>query len=264
MTAASTDRFSPLLPPPPPLSPEAALFLDFDGTLVDLAATPDAVAIDRELNDLLARLVLRQGGRVALVSGRSIAQLEGFLGAAASGAALIESMTLVGSHGAEIRLAGAAPVAPPRPEALDRATAHFTEMFRDRAGVVIEVKTLGVAVHYRQAVDAAELAEAEVDAFAMAHGLAVQRGKMMVELRLPGHDKGASIAKLMTARPFAGHPPVFLGDDLTDEPGFVVALAEGGMGVLVGPPRASAARYGLAHVAAVRAWLGQDLLGGTP
>ncbi|MGN6278316.1 MAG: trehalose-phosphatase [Sphingomonas sp.] len=238
-----------LVPPPADLLDGASLFLDFDGTLVELADRPEAVSVDAALAGLLDRLAERLSGRVALVSGRSIDQLDGFLGQAGS------ALGLVGSHGAETRLAGGAIVRPERPASLDAAARLFAERFNKREGVVIEAKSLGVGLHYRLDPSVESEAQALVEAFAAANDLHVQHGKMMVELRLPGHDKGAAITALLAHAPFAGHAPVFLGDDLTDEPGFTACAENGGAGILVGAPRTTAARYGLTDVAAVHAFL---------
>jgi len=238
-----------LPPPPAELLDGASLFLDFDGTLVELADRPDGIAVDAGLAGLLDGLAARLSGRVVLVSGRSIDQLDGFLGGA--GAAL----GIVGSHGAETRLAGGAIVRPERPASLDAAARLFAERFHGREGVVIEAKSLGVGLHYRLDPAAEDEAQALAKAFAAANDLHVQHGKMMVELRLPGHDKGTAIAALLDRTPFAGHAPLFVGDDLTDEPAFAVCAERGGAGILVGTARATAARYRLPDVAAVHTFL---------
>ncbi|HVJ00244.1 MAG TPA: trehalose-phosphatase [Sphingomonas sp.] len=242
---ASTD----LATPPADLLDGASLFLDFDGTLVDLADRPGDVAVDPALIALLDRLASRLDNRVALVSGRSVAQLDGFFGANG------KTLAIVGSHGAEHRPAGGVITRPDRPQALDAAQKLIAETFAGRTGVVIEEKSLGVGVHYRLDPSAETDARALVDKIAAAHGLGVQHGKMMVELRLPGFDKGSAIAAMLSEPPFAGHRPVFLGDDLTDEPGFAACAAAGGVGVLVGALRETAATYRLDGVAAVHTWL---------
>jgi trehalose 6-phosphate phosphatase len=199
---------------------------------------------------LLADLGKRLDGRVALVSGRAIVTLDGFLGGTGA------KLGMVGSHGAETRLAGGTIERPERPAVLDRAVALFTDRLGARDGVVIETKPLGVGLHYRLAPDAEPEAHALVEDFARENALEVQHGKMMVELRLPGHDKGSAIVALLARAPFAGHRPVFLGDDLTDEVGFAACAARGGAGILVGEPRDTEARYRLPDVAAVHAFLG--------
>ena len=228
---------------------DVSLFLDFDGTLVRLADRPDGVSVDSFLTLLLERVAALLEGRLAIVSGRSVAQLTAFLGPIA------DRIALVGSHGGEVRLAGAAVIAPERPDALLAAETLFANAFAGQRGVIVEVKSLGVAVHYRLAPAAGPRANALAESWGAQNGLLVQKGKMMVELRAIGHDKGTGIAALMACAPFAGHRPVFLGDDETDEPGFAWCEAAGGFGVLVGAPRPTAARYRLADVAAVHGWL---------
>jgi trehalose 6-phosphate phosphatase len=241
---------APFLEPPPTVDPaRTSLFLDFDGTLVDLADRPESVTVSAELSRLLEKLEQRFGGRVAVVSGRSIAQLDHFLEPWSG------TVALIGSHGAELRTPEAGLVAPEAPQALAEASREFARAFSSNAGVVIEVKSLGVAIHYRLDPSAEDKAMRLAAAFAQMPGLELQQGKMMVEVRSAGHDKGSGIAALMELAPFAGSAPVFLGDDLTDEPGFSRCSELGGAGILVGEPRPTAARYRLADVAAVHAWL---------
>lgn len=244
----------PLPPMPAPAPPfvrpsDLSLFLDFDGTLVELADRPDAVSADPDLTSLLERLADRLDGRVAIVSGRSVAQLDGMLGPVAG------RMALVGSHGTEVRIAGSAVVAPERDPALMKAEELFAATFAGDHGVIVEVKSLGVAIHYRLAPSAGPHARRLAEDWGSRHGLLVQEGKMMVELRTPGQDKGGGIAALMGDAPFGGRRPVFFGDDVTDEPGFAEVEAGGGFGVLVGAPRPTEARFGLPDIAAVHAWL---------
>lgn len=239
--------------PPAGLLDDACLFLDFDGTLVELADRPDGVVVEESLGLLLRRLGEKLDGRIGIVSGRSIEQIDGFLGAS------LGAYAVVGSHGAEIRHAGRAATGPARPASLVVAERAFAERFEGNAGVVIEVKTLGVALHYRLDPSVEQEAIALVEAFAARENLAVQHGKMMVELRMAGHDKGTAIAALCETAPFAGRPPVFVGDDLTDETGFVVVAHHGGAGILIGPSRDTAARYRLPDVAAFLTWLENSL-----
>ncbi len=240
---------SPYSPPPHIRAQDVSLFLDFDGTLVELADRPDGVVVAATLAPLLERIAGSLDGRLAIVSGRSVAQIDSLLGSIA------DRLALVGSHGGEVRLPGAEVIAPKRPEALRDAENLFADAFAGETGVIMEVKSLGVAVHYRLAPSAGPRAHALAEDMGARNGLLVQKGKMMVELRATGHDKGSGIAALMDVAPFGGHDPVFLGDDDTDEPGFAWCEAAGGFGVLVGPARPTEARYGLPDVAAVHGWL---------
>lgn len=241
---------SRLASPAPLRASNASLLLDFDGTLVDLVDRPDAVVADLPLKALLDRLAGTFEGRIALVSGRSIAQLFGFFGNA------LTRFGFVGSHGAEIQV-GVQRVAPVRPAALDAVERAMRSAFGQEEGIIVEPKSLGVALHYRLA----PMAEAKVrnlaSELAEASGLMIQEGKMMIELRASGHDKGTGIVDLMAHAPFFGTRPIFIGDDLTDEAGFAAAERLGGFGVLVGAERPTAARYRLGDVAAVRHWLGE-------
>lgn len=237
------------LPDPPPLDPHGdALFLDFDGTLVHLAPTPDAVEVAPALLGRLDVVASALAGRLAIISGRAIEALDGF-GLAAH--------VLAGSHGAEWRLPGASLDGLPRPPALDKAQAAFAAFAADHAGTLCEAKPLGTALHFRLAPDRADaaLALAKQLADEGAGALQLQLGHAMVELRTPGADKGTALDRLLALSPFAGHRPIFVGDDLTDEPAFAAAAAAGGYGVFVGEPRDTSARFGLAGPDAVLDWL---------
>lgn len=235
-----------LLPPPPGLLAGAALFLDFDGTLVEIAATPAAVTVPATLAPLLTRLADALGGRVAIVSGRAVADIRRLLPL---------PLAIAGSHGQELALPGQPALAPDRTPALDRAQAAVHAFVADRPGALVEEKPLGIGLHYR----AAPALEAEATAFAAAlaaeHGLHLQRGKMVAELRLPGGGKGEALERLMREPLFASARPLFMGDDLTDEPAFAAASAHHGAGILIGPPRDTHARYRLDGVADALAWL---------
>jgi len=236
-----------LAPPPVALLEGAALFLDFDGTLVELAATPDAIRVPPALAPLLERLKARLDGRIAIVSGRALADLERHLPC--------QEVAIAGSHGLELRLPDGTPLPLSAPAGLDAARAEVERFADGRDGLIVEAKPLGIALHFRQAPEREREALAFVDALAERYGLAPQHGKMVAELRAPGADKGDALRALMREPRFVGARPLFVGDDLTDEHAFAAAAALGGAGILVGPARETAARYRLASVRAVADWL---------
>ncbi|TGX46563.1 trehalose-phosphatase [Sphingomonas naasensis] len=237
------------MPPPPAslLDGNASLFLDFDGTLVAIAETPEAVMVDARLRDLLASLHARLNGRVVLISGRPAEQLAQLLD--------LPALDIVGSHGMEFRHADGRRASADRPAALGAAFERIRRHAERHPGLRIEEKPLGVALHYRQAPEEAGSCETLARELAAEHGLHFQPGKMMVEVRAAGGDKGAAIRALMAEPRMVSTRPLFMGDDLTDEPGFIAAGELGGAGILIGSPRPSAARYRLDDVAAVRDWL---------
>jgi trehalose 6-phosphate phosphatase len=246
MSAATDLIFLPY--PSIRLLDNASLFIDFDGTLVDIADEPDGVIVSPEITLLLDRLSQRHAGRVALVSGRSIAQLDALLGPVAT------RIGLSGSHGSEHRWNDGF-AHPVRSPSLNIAAARLKEIADRSPGAIVEEKSFGVALHYR-------LAPAlEVDANAFARRIAndlelsVQEGKMMVEIRMPGGDKGTALIGMMRRPTMLGTHPVFIGDDLTDEAGFEAAHRLGGAGILVGTSRATCANFSLPNPAAVREWL---------
>ncbi|MGF7148765.1 trehalose 6-phosphate phosphatase [Sphingomonas zeicaulis] len=236
-----------LSPPPIDILTGASLLLDFDGTLVEIAPTPDSVSVDDPLRQTLACLDQAFGGRVALISGRAVSELQRLIG--------VETLAVAGSHGLELYWGDGRIEAPERPATLTTAEKAMDGFAASRPGVLVERKPLGVGLHFRLAPDAAEEAAELAHDLAARTGLKLQTGKMMFELRAAGADKGSALHRLMASPGMKGSLPVFLGDDDTDEPGFVAAEALGGAGVLVGPPRATNARYHLADVAAVRVWL---------
>lgn len=234
---------------PPPLSrlAPAALFLDFDGTLVELADAPDAIAVPLGLRPLLDRLAARLEGRLAVLSGRAIDDLRRHLGPAAA--------VLSGSHGAELCYADGRTVPVAAPAGLAEAREAVRRFAAGSDGLLVEDKPTGVALHYRLAPERERAVADFLEGLADRSGLAVQRGKMVAELRPAGADKGAALRRLMAEPPFAGARPVVVGDDLTDEHAFEAAAGLGGAGVLVGPSRPTAAKWRLGGVAEVARWL---------
>lgn len=219
-----------------------ALFLDFDGTLVEIAETPDGIYVADDLAHRLEGLSRRLGGRLALVTGRAIADIHGHLGRA--------TIATVGSHGAEFDAAAETV------ESLsESAAAAITALADQWPRLLVETKPHGVAIHYRQEPGAASAVLTVMDDIAAKDGLAVRHGKMVVELGPPHANKGAAVERLMALPPYAGTTPIFVGDDVTDEDGFTAAIAAGGHGILVGDPRPTAAHYRLSGPEEVHRWL---------
>ncbi|HWA91423.1 MAG TPA: trehalose-phosphatase [Rhizomicrobium sp.] len=238
------------LPAPAPLASlgEVALFLDLDGTLAPIAPRPCDVGPDTARNALLARLRERMGGRIAVVSGRAIDDVDRILGRSV--------MAVAGLHGLERRSASGTLHRTSRHAGLDRARSAYQELAREHPGLLVEDKGASVALHYRGYPQAAAAALRRANEVAAATGLHLQEGAMVVELRTPGPDKGDAILEFLSEAPFAGAKPIFVGDDLTDEHGFAVVETLGGMGILVGPMRPTAARFRLVDTHAVWRWLG--------
>ncbi|HQS95967.1 trehalose-phosphatase [Novosphingobium sp. 17-62-19] len=233
--------------PPSHLPEQASLFLDFDGTLVDLIDRPDAVQVTDRVRALIAALCTRLDGRLAIVTGREAAFVRAQLG--------LKGVGIAGSHGQEIHFPDGTTSIPETPATLADAANVIARLAAAHEGVLVERKPLGVALHYRMAPQLEGWSRALAEELAESHGLHLQPGKMMVELRAPGGDKGSAVARFLDTPPFAGTVPVMLGDDLTDEPGFAAAAAHGGWGVLVGPERPTEALYRLEGVQHVLAWL---------
>jgi trehalose 6-phosphate phosphatase len=225
-----------------------AWFLDVDGTLLDIEADPDLVTADARLLRLLDGLNRNYGGAVALVSGRSLAQLDRIFGA--------QQLAAAASHGLEQRWPDGTVLN--RASAAPKDSARRVIQFAERhAGLVVEQKPFSIGLHYRArpelegaVLDAMEKINAELD-----NGARLLRGKMVVELLPSVADKGSAIRSFMQACPFEGRLPVFIGDDVTDESGFAVVNEIGGMSIRVGDATGSAARWQLRNVADLRAWL---------
>ncbi len=228
-----------------------SLFLDFDGTLVDIADRHDAIAVDAQVRRLMAALARRLDGRLAVVSGRPAAEICAYLHAEDSE----PPFAIAGSHGLELRWTDGRHEAPLGPAALDEMVTALHAFVLGWPGVLVEEKPFGAALHYRLAPAAGPACDAFADTLARRFGFTLQLGKLVCELRTHGADKGDAVRRFLAEPPMAGTPPLFVGDDLTDEAGFAAAERLGGAGILVGATRETAARYGLPDVAAVHRWL---------
>ena len=243
-------------PPPPELHAGAiALFLDVDGTLVEIEREPGAVHVPERLCRILADLQRATDGALALVSGRTLAQLDRLFAPFRLSAA--------GLHGLERRNLRTEVVrAKPEPAIFEAAKRSLAEFADRHPGVLLEDKGLTLALHYRNAPAQKDAATATAKAtVAASHGaLVLLRGKMVLELKPPGYDKGQAIAAFMGEMPFAGRQPVFAGDDVTDEAGFEVVNRIGGVTIRIGADAApTAARHSQPDVSAMQGWL-QGLL----
>jgi len=235
------------MPPPPTRLDRPALFLDMDGVLAPLAPRPEDVGPVARRTALLRRLVERLDGRVAVVSGRTLAEIDRISEAASPAAS--------GVHGLERRRPdGSLERAEPHP-GVREAVAAFEGFASGRPGLIVEDKGVSAGLHYRGAPVFAAGAMALARRLAAETGLVLQAGDLVVEMKTPGTSKGTAVRAFMAEAPFAGALPVMVGDDLTDEDGFEAATALGGFGVLVGAERRTAARYRLADVEAVLGWL---------
>ena len=224
-----------------------ALFLDFDGTLVDIAERPDAVRVEPGLPETLKVLSDRFGGALALVSGRTVQDIDGFLHD--------ESLDICGMHGLERRVGGQLS-RPPGLVEIGPQIESLRQAFADRPGILVEDKRIGVALHWRLAPDAEEEAMAAMARLAteLGPGYRIQDGKAVREIVPAASGKGTAIRNLMEHPPYRGRVPVFAGDDKTDEHGFDAVNALGGVSIKLGPGETTASRR-VPDAAGFRRWL---------
>lgn len=241
-------------PPDPETAPAAerwAVFLDVDGTLLVLQARPEQTFVPAPLRDCLDRLSAGLGGAVALISGRSLADLD----------RLFRPLHLpsAGLHGLERRRGNGEAVEYEETAALDHLRPELSRIARDQPGVLMEDKGRAVALHYRGVPEHGPSLVERVRRLARNEGdaLSVIDGKMVVEVKPRHADKGSAILAFLDEPPFAGRTPVFLGDDTTDEDGFRAVNRIGGVSVRVGAAGrdGTAATYRLPDEPAVEAWL---------
>lgn len=236
----------------PPTSIDAAstaLFLDVDGTLLEIRDRPEDVVADAGLIALLDTLSSALDGALSLVSGRSIEQIDRIFAPARFPAA--------GAHGAEIRLHPDDDVSGGSQTLPAHAMSRLSALAASHQGLLLEKKDGGASLHYRMAPDLEARCRQLVDELMSEIGqdFRLIPGKMVFELAPRGHDKGKAIAAMMRREPFAGRRPVFVGDDVTDEDGFRTVNAMHGVSVRVGEELGTAAACTLGSVADVRHWL---------
>lgn len=224
-----------------------ALFLDFDGTLVELAPQPEEIVVPPELITLLQRLQQESDGALAIVSGRPLDQLDFFLAPLRLPAA--------GVHGTERRTADGRIIQQPVPD-VHHLRERLLPLVQANPGLQLELKRGALALHYRHAPYLEQrCVETMMDALRHEPGFSLLHGKMVVEAK-PHTNKGDALAAFLLEAPFRGRRPVFIGDDVTDEAGFAIAQAEthGGLGIKVGTGPSQALQR-LADPAAVLALL---------
>lgn len=235
----------------PPLAPGWAFYLDVDGTLLDHVDHPQAVRVEPGLLRLLRDLLDASDGSVALISGRSVAEIDILFAPLVFPAA--------GQHGTELRSSsGVRRLHRPPVKHLGRAAAEIVRLTAAHDGLVFENKGMTLALHYRMAPRLREVAESEMRRIAAALGeqFELQAGKFVYEIKPSGRNKGTAIVELGAEAPFAGRVPVFIGDDQTDEYGFDVVNGMGGHSVKVGFG-VTRARWRLNDAASVQNWLSE-------
>lgn len=238
------------------LAPEnAALFLDFDGTLAEIVARPSDVTVNARNLASLACLSARMDGALAIVTGRDVETVDGFLAP--------YQFTISGVHGFEVRRPG---------QRIARLTADLDALARVRErlarfrdahdGLLMENKPASVTLHFRQRPELGNKVREVVNAAVAGEDvLKVLPGKMVFEVKAHAGDKGAAVEFFMNDAPFKDRVPVFIGDDVTDEAGFVAVNKRGGVSIRVGDGE-SAAQYALDDPGAVTDWL--EAFAGTP
>jgi trehalose 6-phosphate phosphatase len=247
-TAAGRRNIRRLDAIPPPTS-GCAYFFDIDGTLLELAPSPAGVRIDRDLQYLIEQLHESAGGAVALISGRSIPDVDALFPGIA--------FPVAGQHGVERRNSDGSITRHPFPaHRLDEARRLLADVVARHSGLLLEDKGLSLALHYRKAPQLASYAHRIARSLQAMLGAeyCVQTGKRVVEIKPAGKDKGMAVREFMREPPFKGRTPVFVGDDATDEYGFATVNRLHGYSIKVGPGPTKA-YWRLPNVGAVRALL---------
>jgi len=232
--------------PLPAIGARTALFLDFDGTLADLAPEPDAVQLVSGVIPALLRISGQLGGALAIVSGRRLADLDGFLAPL--------QLPLATEHGAQRRDVQGRVLSLAEPD-LSELARSATELAAQHDGLRVEIKQAAVALHYRHAPELEALClQVMQDAADRTPGVELLRGKYVFEVKPANVSKGSAIKAFMHEAPFAGRLPLFAGDDTTDEAGFAAVQSLGGEGIKVGEG-ATVAHHRCASPDALREWL---------
>lgn len=247
-----------------PVAPEKldthaiALFLDVDGTLLEIRDDPSEVRADSELVAVLGACAKKLGGALSLISGRSINEVDRIFAPAI--------FPVAGAHGAELRF-GQSETVTATDDRLPRPIVDSIEVFaQGKDGLLVEHKRGGISLHYRRAPRLESQCRRFVESLMATLGDAFRLidGKMVLEIAPESNNKGAAIGAFMAHSPFAGRRPVFVGDDVTDEDGFREVNERAGLSIRVGEARETEAQYRLPDVDSARLWLRSAILGGQP
>ena len=233
----------------PGFEPDWAVFLDVDGTLLELALHPGHVKVSEGLLDVLGELKLLTNGAIALISGRPISELDSLFHPL--------HFCMAGQHGLERRDVNGQIHHHPIPDGdFDKIRGILAEFAANHPGIIIEDKTSSIAMHYRQAPHYLPPLEAVINSCMerIADDFHLQKGKKVFEIKPHGKDKGTAISEFMQEPPFLGRKPIFIGDDITDEDGFMIVNQLGGYTIKVGAGD-TLAKWKLKDSNAVSEWL---------
>jgi trehalose 6-phosphate phosphatase len=233
-----------------PFSRNWALFLDIDGTILDLAETPGQVVVTGHLRELVRSLSAAAGGAFALVSGRSLSDIDALF--------RIPGLCAAGLHGVECRTShdGVTHVQSVDESVMQSFRGRLRAYVERYPGLVLEDKKLSIAIHFRRAANLqADVERILSETIAGHEAFHIQRGKMIAEIKSRDSNKGFAVRRFMQTPPFHGRIPVFIGDDITDEDGFCAANELGGISIKVGFAGHSSAGYCLGQPADVLDWL---------
>ncbi|MEM7192111.1 MAG: trehalose-phosphatase [Pseudomonadota bacterium] len=206
---------------------QSAFFFDFDGTLVALAPRPELVEVSPEVRNLLGTLYARYDGAVAIVTGRPLQAVDEFLAPV--------QLATAAEHGSVRRdAAGSLNIDEGNAPAIEAAYGLLEALTEDNFGLLLERKSSSIALHYRQRPELKALCEEAVeDVVSRDPSLTVLPGKMVLELKPKGIDKGEAVRAFLKEAPFEGRMPIFMGDDVTDEHAFAVVNSLGGISVKI-------------------------------
>lgn len=244
----------------PRLTSGHALFLDFDGTLVDIAPQPDAVWVEEGVIPALQTLSTLLQGALAIVTGRALSDIDHYLAPL--------QLNVASEHGARIRVVTGDDgttqnsIQVTAPAHLETAIQRLKAALQQYPSLLLETKTSGLALHYRNAPALEPTCSKLMDEIANdMPGMEMLRGKCVLELKPMGPSKGRAVQTFMQRPAFAGRTPVFVGDDVTDESAFMTVQSMGGLGIKVGQQGASVATARCDSAQDVRAWLQQSASG---